>query len=141
LRPAVGLERRLLDLAPRGGGDDVTIVIEAAHAQDRRDAFALDLRADHVDQRPAARGPRELRELVDLAPVAATAVAEEHEVVMRAGDEELGEEVALLRVSRRDALAAASLAAVLVERSPLDVALMADGDDHQLLRDQVLGEE
>src|SRR5690606_10896867 len=104
------------DLALGRRGDDVAVLVEAAHPQDRGDPLTLDLRLDHVDQRAAAGGPRELRELVDLAPVAATAVAEEHEVVVRARDEELRQEVALLRVRTRHALAAARLAAVLVER-------------------------
>ena len=53
------------------------------------------------------------------------------------GDEEVLDEVVLAQ-RRLDALAAAVLDAVGVQRQPLDVAVVADGDDVRLLGDQVL---
>ena len=57
---------------------------------------------------------------------------------MRRGDEEVLDEVVLAGRAAGDALAAAVLAAVGVQRQPLDVAVVADRDGVDLLGDQVL---
>ena len=75
--------------------------------------------------------------VVDLEPVELAAVGEAQQVGVRRGDEEVLDEVVFACVAAGDALAAAMLRAVGVERQPLDVAVVADRDGVVFLGDQV----
>ena len=79
--------------------------------------------------------------LVDLQPVGAAAVREDHDVGVRRGDEEVADEVLLARPHADAALAAAALVAVVGDRGALDVAGVADRDRHVFFGDQVLDAE
>ncbi len=57
---------------------------------------------------------------------------------MRVGHEQPRHEILVLRRHAGAALAAATLRAIGGERNALDIARMADGDDHILAGDQVL---
>ena len=138
LRPAVLRQRRLLHQAAarrhqqvarrrRSWRTGMTLVIFSSGLSDSTLAIA----------RPGA-GPAHLRDVVDLQPVQLAAVGEAEQVGVRRGDEEVLDEVVLARRAAGDALAAAVLRAVGVQRQPLDVAVVADRDGVGLLGDQVL---
>ena len=86
--------------------------------------------------------PREAREpfgqLVDALGVDAPHRGEHEDVVVRRGDEELRDEVFVLGRRAGDAAPAALLRAIGGHRVALDVAAVADGDDHVLVGDQLL---
>ena len=56
---------------------------------------------------------------------------------MRIGDEQAGDEILVLRGHAGAALAATALRTIGRQRNALDIACMADGDDHILTGDQV----
>ena len=91
--------------------------------------FAIDL--------PLPPGP-DVGNLVDLQPVGAAAVREDHDVGVRRGDEQVADEVLVARPHADAALAAAPLIPVGRDRGPLDVAGVADRDRHVFLGDQIL---
>ena len=103
--------------------------------------FFARLQREHVDDRPAARVARALRHLPDLEPIDPAAVAEAQDPVVRVGDEQLVDPVVVLGLCRLLATAAALLRPVLGQRLALDVAGVAERDDHVGGRDQVLGAE
>jgi hypothetical protein len=80
-----------------------------------------------------------LRQLVRLGPVDPALVGEEQQPVVRRRHEEVVDDVVLLELAPRDALAAALLRAVEVDLRALRVAGAGDRDDHRLLGDEVLG--
>ena len=86
--------------------------------------------------RPGA-GAAHLRDVVDLEPVELAAVGEAQQIGVRRGDEEVLDEIVFARRAAGDALAAAMLGAIGVQRQPLDVAVVADRDRVDLLGDQV----
>src|SRR5438309_1596211 len=131
---------RLLHNPLFGGEQEVLVLGEFAHRHQGREALVR-LHGDGRDDRLAARGARRLRNLVDLEPVALPLLGEEHDVVVRRGDEQVLEPVVFLGMGGDDALAAAPLAAVRGHREPLDVARVGHGDDHVLFGDQVLDRE
>src|SRR4029077_2031664 len=90
-----------------------------------------------VGDGPAGAGAAHLGDVVDLQPVDLAAVGEAQQVGVGRGDEEVLDEVVLAGAAAGDALAAAVLAAVGVERQPLDVAVVADRHGLRLLLDQV----
>ena len=111
------------------------LVLRQRH--DRGDPLALFERQE-VDQRLAARLRRGERQPPDLLLVDLAARGEEQHRRVRVRHEELGDEILLARRHAGAALAAALLRPVLGQRHALDVAGMADGDDHVLALDQVL---
>ena len=64
-------------------------------------------------------------------------VREEQQVVVRAGDEQVLDRIFFVGLGPLHALAAATLGAIDARRRPLDVAVVADRDDHRLFFDQV----
>ncbi len=110
------------------------LVLRQRH--DRGDALALFERQE-VDQRLAARLRRGKRQPPDLQLVDLAARGEEQHRRVGVRHEELGDEILLARRHAGAALAAAMLRPVLGKRHALDVAGMADGDDHVLALDQV----
>ena len=117
--------------------DDERALGELAHGQQRDDALAL-LQRDQVDERLALRGAARLRDLPHLLRVGAPLVGQHQQRVVRRRDEQLGDEVFLVRRRAGDAAAAAPLRAVERLGAALDVAAVGDGDDHLLGRDHVL---
>ncbi len=138
------VERGLLDRAERSRHEHIVVGREAAELAGQRqhdgDLLAR-LQREHVDDGLAAAGARALRHFPDLDPVDAAAVAEAQDPVVRVGDEELVDPVVLLGLRGLLAAPAALLCAVLGQRLALDVAGMAERDDHIGRRDQVLGAE
>src|SRR5690606_15027464 len=130
-------ERRLLDLAAARQRDDVAPVLDGVDRRDGGDALTL-FEADEVDDGAPLGVRRRLRHLVHLAHVDLAQVAEEEDVRVRAGDEQLADPVVVLRLHATPALAAALLRLVGVGGGALDVTRVRDGHDHVLGGDQVL---
>src|SRR5439155_347740 len=130
----------LLDDALRGGEQQELILGEFPYRHEGGQAFVR-FHADARDDRLAARRACRLRDLMNLEPVALPLLREEHDVIVRRGDEQVLEPVVFFGVGGDDALAAASLPAVRGDREPLDVAGVGHGDDHVLFGDQVLDRE
>ena len=113
------------------------LVGELLYAQHSVDGVvALDV--EHILYGTSLRGAVALGQLVALHPVAASLLCEEeHHVVHRCGIDILGE-VAVAVVGSLVAHSAAALLAELAQRSALDVAQMADGDNHWVVGIKVL---
>ena len=88
--------------------DDERPLGELAHRQQRDDPLAL-LQREQVDERLALRGAARLRELAHLLGVGAPLVGEHQQRVVRRRDEQLRDEVLLVRRGAGDAAAAAAL--------------------------------
>ena len=117
-------EVRLLDRALARAHHDEALAFflgERLHAQQRRDLLALG-HVHEVGDRLALAAAADFRHVVDAQPVALAAVREDQDVGVRVGDEEVLDDVLLARRHADQALAAAALLAVLVERGALDVA-------------------
>ena len=130
-------EARLLDDAFLRGHEEVGIRIEALDLDDRRDLLVL-LELQQVDDGRAFRRAARLRDLVCLEMVDAAAVREEQDRVVRRRDQEVLDEILLLRRHALDALAAAVLAAISIECHALDVVVVRQRDDDVFLSDEVL---
>src|SRR3989440_4831287 len=130
----------LLHDALLGGEQQELILGELPHRHEGGQALVR-LHGDARDDRLAARRACRLRDLMNLEPVALPLLREEHDVIVRRGDDEVLEPVVFFGVGGDDALAAASLPTVRGDREPLDVAGVGHGDDHVLFGDQVLDRE
>src|SRR5690606_30480282 len=135
-----GHQVRLLHHAVAGDHEDEVALFEAANRKHAREFFAL-LELDEVDDGPPEGLAAGERDLVNLEPVEAAEVGEEEEVVVGAGHEERLDEVLLARPGPGLPSATAALRAVLADGVPLDVAVVAEGDDHVLFGDEVLAGE
>src|SRR6185436_9957430 len=136
-RVAEAGQRGLLDHAAQRPHDDELVFLELFDRQRRRDLLAF-LHRHQVGDRLALAVGADVRDLVDLQPVGAAAVRENHDVGVRRGDEQVADEVLGAGAHADAPLAAAALVAVGRDRRPLDVAGVADGDRHVLFGDQVL---
>ena len=116
-----------LSQLPSSSGSGMMVVMLSSFSSGSRLTSAL----------PRACGARE-RQPPDLHLVDHAARGEEQHRRVRVGDEEAGDEILLARRHAGAALAAAALRAIGRERHALDVAGVADGDDHVLALDQVL---
>ena len=116
--------------------DDELVLLELLHGQHRRDLLAL-FHRDEVGDRLAFAAGSDVGDFVDLEPVGAAAIREDHDVGVRRGDEQVADEVLVARAHADAALAAAALVPVGRNRGALDVAGVGDGDRHVLLGDQV----
>ena len=114
------LERRLLHLAV-GGGEDHVVLVVVMDRDERGDVLA-GLGIDYVDQRHSARLALRVRQLVGLRHEDAAACGEEEHVVVRIADDEPADGVFLSGHHAGDALAAAALQPVRLERQPLHIA-------------------
>ena len=122
------------------GKEQVLILREVAAGDDSCRVLPL-LERKQVHDSGAAGIARTHRQLMDLEAVHLAPVREEHDVVMRRGNEEILDEVVVLEAHAADALAAALLRAVGGNRQPLHVGGMGEGDDHVLFCDEVLNIE
>ena len=136
-RPGVLHELRLLDDPLRRRGHHVLPLHELADRQDRGDRLPR-RQGQQVHDRAPLRGAAGLRELVDLHPVHLAGGGEEHDVGVHRGDEDVLDEILLLRPHPHLAPSPAPLRPVEADRIPLDVAGVGDGDHHLLVDDQVL---
>ena len=117
----------------------------ALHADGRGDLF-VGAQFQEIDDGAALRSPAALGQFVDLRDVAAPGLREEHQEIVRAGGEQVLDEIALVLVAARilarghadDPLAAAPLRAVLAGRRALDEAAVRDRDDLALVGEEVL---
>ena len=128
------------DIAAGGGEQDEQIrpgLLVLGQRRHRGDRLAGGER-QQVDQRPAPRLRRADRQAVDLHLVGDAAAGKEQHRRVGVGDEQVGDEILLLRRHAGAALAAAALRPVGRQRHPLDVAAVADRDDHVLALDQRL---
>ena len=139
--PARGLlnagQRRLLDDAAARAHDDELVFVELLHGEHRGDLLAVFHRHEVGDRLALAAGA-DVGNLVDLEPVGAAAIREDHDVGVRRRDEQVADEVLVARAHADAALAAAALVPVGRDGGPLDVAGVGDGDRHVLFGDQVL---
>ena len=94
-----------------------------------------------VRDRLALAAAADLRHVVDAQPVALAAIREDQDVGVRVGDEQVPDDVLFARRHADQALAAAPLLPVRVERRPLDVARARRRDDDVLVGDEVLDAE
>ena len=127
----------LLDEAVARERHDVGALLHLADGRDGGDLLA-GLHADEVDDGATLGVAGRLRDLVDLLDVDLAAVAEEEDVRVRRGDEELVDEVLLAGLHADLAAPAAPLRAVDRRGRALDVAGVRDRDDHVLFLDEVL---
>src|SRR6185503_10033701 len=139
-RIAERAQLRLLDDPPPRAHDDELVLFELLDGQQRGDAFAL-LHRHQVGDRLAAAVWADIGNLVHLEPVGAAAIREDHDVGVGRRDEEMADEILFARAHADPALAAAPLVPVVRDRSPLDVAGVADRDRHVFLGNQVLDPE
>ena len=139
-RVAERRQRGLLDHALSRAHHDERVVVELLDGEQRRDLLAF-LHRHEIRDRLALAARPDVGNLVDLQPVGAAAIGEDHDVGVRRGDEQVADEILVARPHADAALAAAPLVAIGGDRRPLDVAGVADGDRHVLLGDQVLDAE
>src|SRR5438067_329572 len=139
-RVRVRLKLGLLHLALLGREEHGAARREVAHRHARGDRLALAER-EEVDHRLPLRLPPAFRDLVHLEPVDLAERGEEQQKGVGRRDEQVRDDVLLLRLHARHALAAAPLAPIGLDVSPLDVARARDCDDHLLVGEQVLDRE
>ena len=115
---------------------------EGAHVtcqrQDHVDFFAFDQR-EHIDDGATARTARTLGHFPYFEPVQTAAVGEAQDVVVRIGDEELVDPIVFFGGGSLLAATPALLGAVFAQRLALDVAAVAERDNHVGRGDQVFG--
>ena len=129
-------ERRLLDLAIGGGHDHVVLVVVADRHQ--RGHLLAGLAIDDVDQRDALRLALGVRQVVRARLEDTAALGEEQHIVVRVADDEAPYGVLFARHHASDALTAAPLQAIGLERQPLHVAAVRQRDHDLLVRNQIL---
>lgn len=137
---AVGRQRGALDHAPARDHHEIAVVhvvLVRPHLDERRHLL-VGIHLQEVDDVGAARGAGALADLIALEPEAPALGGEEHDIVVGGADEELLHKVLLPPRHARNAAAAAPLGAVGVDRLPLEVAEVGEGDDAVLDRDEVL---
>ena len=103
--------------------------------------FSSGFELHEVDDRLALAAGADVGHLVDLQPVGAAAVGEDHDVGVRRRDEEVADVVLFARAHADPALAAAALRAVGRDRRALDVAGVGHRDRHVFVGDQVFDPE
>ena len=97
------------------------------------------MQLEKVHDRLAFGSASGLRELVNLFGIGPTLIGDHENVMMRGRDEQLGDEIVVVRgLCARDAAPAALLRAIGSGRAALDITLMRHGDDHVFLDDHLL---
>ena len=144
-RVAEVVQRRLLDGAQRRRHEDEMIRRERALNSPVIGSTTVIFSSFSSGNMLTMGLPRELRRALrhfpDLQPVHAAGVGEAQDPVVRVRDEQLVDPVVFLRLRGLLAAAAAALRAVLGQRLALEVAGVAERDDHVGGRDQVFGAE
>ena len=147
-------EGGLLDCALRGGEEDevglgpgLVLLVRAGLGGDADEGgdFFLGLEFQEIGDAAALGGAAHVGNLMDALDIDAAGVGEEHEVIVRAGGEEVLDKILVLARRRRslagghadDALAAAALGAIGADGGALDQAGVGDGDDDAFVGDEV----
>ena len=123
--------------ADLGGHENEAAFFFEIRGGDKRGEFFVFLEFHEAGDGLAARGCGGFGQFVDFQPVDAALRGEEQDVAVRRGDEEMLDEIFFLGARADAALAAARLVAVGVRRGALDVAGVADGDEHVGVGDEV----
>ena len=114
----------------------VPALLVVRHRHDGVDRFAC-LDGKKIHHRLAKRLRRRLRKLVAFQLIDHASRGEEQNRRMRIGDKQPGDEILVPCLHAGAALATTTLRPVDRQRHPLDVAAVADRNDHILLLDQV----
>ena len=151
----VGAQRGLFHRAALGGEEEEVLLLprevflvrpQVGLDTDERSDFLAGLQLKHVgDVSPLGRAAH-VWNLVHAPDVHAAGGGEEHQVIMRAGGEEVLDEVLSLALHdgvfagahADDAFAAPTLGAVRADIGALDEAVMREGDDDAFVGDEVL---
>ena len=133
----VGLDGSTLDDALTGNHNQITLGVFGGHAQHAGDLLAV-LQRQQVHDVGAAGGAAALVDLVALQPVNSALVGDKQHEVVGGTDEQLLHKVFVLVGQTGDTAAAALLHLVGVLGLALDVALVGEGEDALLHRDQIL---
>ena len=127
------------NVAGRCGEHDVKVVpavLVIGHRHDGIDGFA-GFDGKQVHHRLAKSLRCRLGKLVAFQLIDHARRGEEQNRRMGIGDKQTGDEILVPRLHARTPLTAAPLRPVDRQRHPLDIAAVADGDDHVFLLDQV----
>ena len=116
------------------------VVVELLHGEHRGDLLA-GFHLHQVRDRLALAVGADVRDLVDLQPVGAAAIGEDHHVGVRRRHEQVVDDVLFARAHADAALAAAVLRAIRRDRRALDVAGVGDRHRDVFLGDQILDAE
>src|SRR5438128_4304864 len=140
--PERGQVSLLDDALPRRHDDELLPFFcgEFLDGEERRNAFPF-LHLHEIRDRLALSTWTDVRDLVDLEPVGAAAVREDHDVRVGGRDEEVAHEILFARAHADAPLAAAALHPVGRDGGSLDVARIRDRDRHVLIGNQVFDPE
>ena len=139
-RALLGGKKQFTRLRP---GHILLVFIGPGHNTNERSDFFIRLQFQKIGDAPALGSPAHVRNLVPALDIHPAGVREKHQVIMRAGGEQMLDEIvvpgglALLRRHADDPLAAAALGAVLAHIGALDEAVVRERNDHALIRNEV----
>ncbi len=136
-RRIVGRKLRLLDQALAGGKQQIFGVVIAAQTEALGDVL-VGQEAEDASNMAALRIPARLRQMPALRAVGASHVGQEYQPIVVGDGEQVIDLVLGTQRCAPNALAAALLSAVLVDAGALDVTAAGDGDNHLLIRNEVL---
>ena len=137
LGSAVLLKGGFLDKAGPRGHEKITGGVKPSHRNDARDFFFF-FERQHIGDGPARTRAAHLRDFVNLQPIHLPVIGEAEQIGVRRGTEKMIDPIVLARCPAGNALAAAVLRAIGIERQPLDIAVVADRDGVNFLDDQFL---
>ena len=127
---------RLLDHAAGSDAGEIAFHIVVTPWQHSGDLFAL-AELEQIDHRGASAAAAAFWDLEGFQAQHPALIGEEVHHMVGGGDEDVFNEIIFLHLCRVDAASAALLLAVAVHRHALDVASVADGDDHVFFGDEV----
>ena len=120
-----------------GGHENVTADFFEIASGDESGKFFVFLEFHQAGNGFAARGGGGFRQFINFQPVDAAFGSENQNITVRGSDEEMLDEIFFLGARADAAFAAAGLVAIGVGGSALDVAGMADGDEHVGVGDEI----
>ena len=103
--------------------------------------FFFRVEIQQIDQRAPFRVTGKLRQVVNLMPIDFPLVRKEEQVGVCTGDEQVPDRVLVVRLRPFEPFAPALLRFVFGRRSPLNIAVRTDRNDHRLFVDQPLDVE
>ena len=128
---------RFLHETIAGSKEDVLVLFfKIADCQHRLDGLAR-LQGDKIADVLAFAGGADVRNFVNLKPVHAALVGEDHDVGVRGGQEEMLNEILVARLHAGATSAPAALHAVGRDGRPLHVTRVAYGDGNLLVGDEI----
>ena len=111
--------------------------VEVTHRTTVSDLLAFG-QVQQVHDRASTTFTTELWQAIDLLPIDLAHVRKEQQVRVRAGDEEVFDRIFVLDLGSLQALSTTTLSTIDTGCRSLDVAVVADRNDHRLFFDQVL---